>query len=85
MRMASVTCILIIPCVHVCSVNMHSVYLVWIIFIYFVISLQAKEEGARGEQEIAVKHAKIALYLNIAAIVFWIVIWIIWIAVVAAS
>jgi len=49
------------------------------------LSLQAKEEGARGETDIAIQHARIALGLNIAAVASWIIIWIIWIAIVAAS
>jgi len=47
--------------------------------------IQAKEEGARGDRVIALQHARTALYLNIAAIVFGVVVWIIWIASVAAS
>ncbi|XP_065898749.1 cell death-inducing p53-target protein 1 homolog isoform X2 [Dysidea avara] len=49
------------------------------------LAVQAKEEAARGEQDIALQHARIALYLNIGAIVSWVVIWIIWIAIAAAT
>ena len=51
----------------------------------FYFPLQAREEEGRGEHDAALRHARIALYLNIAAVVFWIVVWIIWIAAVAAG
>jgi len=51
----------------------------------FYFPLQAREEEARGEHDAALQHARIALYLNIAAVIFWIVVWIIWIALVAAT
>ena len=47
--------------------------------------LQAKEEEAKGDHVSALQHARTALYLNIAAVIFAVVVWIVWIAAVAAS
>ncbi|XP_065898741.1 calcium-binding protein P-like [Dysidea avara] len=49
------------------------------------LSVQAKEEEAKGDHVSALQHARTALYLNIAAVIFAVVVWIVWIAAVAAS
>jgi len=49
------------------------------------IFVQARESEANGNHAIALQHARSALYLNIAAVIFAVVVWIVWIAAVAAS
>ena len=49
------------------------------------LAIQAREEGLRGDRVVALQHARTALYLNIAAVIFGVVVWVLWIIAVAAS
>jgi len=57
----------------------------YVVLVNSYSSTQAREEGLRGDRVLALQHARTALYLDIAAIIFGVVIWIVWIAAVAAS